>query len=156
MITDKNSEPWTMFENLMKTHPGPLFSDRSADMAGQHLTYLPLDKMAAILADDIFNCIFLSENVKILIQISLKYVSRSPIDNTPAMVYVMAWHQTSDKPFPGPMLTHFMMHMAQGGDELIHGFVQWPELETNSSLVESYKISPKLEMTCLWFSARLQ
>ena len=32
-------------------------------------------------ADDIFNCIFLNENDRIPIQISLKYVPRSPIDN---------------------------------------------------------------------------
>ena len=45
------------------------------------LIHLPLDKMAAILADDIFKCIFLNENGRIQIQISLKYVPKSPIDN---------------------------------------------------------------------------
>ena len=54
------------------------------------LTHLPLDKMAAILADDIFNRIFLNENDKIPIQISLKYVPRSPIDNKTALVQAMA------------------------------------------------------------------
>ena len=47
------------------------------------LTHLPLDKMAANLADNIFNCVFLNENDSILIQILLKYVPRSPIDNKP-------------------------------------------------------------------------
>ena len=42
--------------------------------------------MAANLADDIFKCIFLNENDRISIQISLKYVPRSPIDNKPALV----------------------------------------------------------------------
>ena len=42
--------------------------------------------MAAILADDIFNCIFLNENDRIPIHISLKYIPRSPIDNKPAFV----------------------------------------------------------------------
>ena len=49
-------------------------------LAGK-LTHLPLDKMAAIVADDIFKCIFWNENSKILIRISLKFVPRSPIDN---------------------------------------------------------------------------
>ena len=49
-------------------------------------THLPLDKMAAIYADDIFNCNFLNENDRIPIQISLKYVPRSPIDNKPSLV----------------------------------------------------------------------
>ena len=64
--------------------------------------------MAAILADDILNCIFLNENDRILIQISLKYVPRSPIDNKPVLVQVMAWCRTGDKPLPGPMMTQFI------------------------------------------------
>ena len=44
--------------------------------------------MAAILADDIFKCIFLNENDRI--QISLKFVPKSPLDNKPALVQVMA------------------------------------------------------------------
>ena len=44
-----------------------------------HLTHLPMDKMAAILADDIFKCIFLNENDRISIQISLKFVPRHPL-----------------------------------------------------------------------------
>ena len=38
------------------------------------LTHLPLNKMAAILADNIFNGIFLNENDWIPIKILLKYV----------------------------------------------------------------------------------
>ena len=53
---------------------------------GNKLTRLPLDKMAAILADDIFKCIFLNENEKILIPISLKFVPDGPIDNNQALV----------------------------------------------------------------------
>ena len=45
--------------------------------------------MAAILADNIFNCIFLNENYRIQIQISLKYVLKSPIYNKPVLVQVM-------------------------------------------------------------------
>ena len=72
-----------------------------------HLTHLPLDKMAAILADDNFRCIFLNENDRIPIRISLKFVPRSPIDNKPALVQVMAWRRIGDKPLPEPMLTQF-------------------------------------------------
>ena len=42
--------------------------------------------MAAILADDNFECIFLNENDKIPIRISLQCVSRSLIDNKLALV----------------------------------------------------------------------
>ena len=63
--------------------------------------------MAAILANDIFKCIFLNENDKIPIQVSLKLVCKSPIDNKPALVQVMAWRWIGDKPLPEPMLTQF-------------------------------------------------
>ena len=49
--------------------------------------------MAAILAEDNFKLIFLNENDRIPIWISLKFVPRSAIDNKP-LVQVMAWHQT--------------------------------------------------------------
>ena len=51
----------------------------------------PLDKMAAILADAISKRIFLNEKLRILIEISLKYVLKGPIDNNPALVQIMAW-----------------------------------------------------------------
>ena len=63
--------------------------------------------MAVILADDIFKCIFQNENDRITIQISLKFVPISPIDNTPALVQVMAWRRTGDTPLSEPMLTRF-------------------------------------------------
>ena len=56
------------------------------------------DKMAALLADENFKCIFVNGNDRILIRISLKFVPRSPINNNPALVQVMAWHRTGDRP----------------------------------------------------------
>ena len=50
------------------------------------LTHLPLDKMAAISADDIFRCIFVNENCPIVIKISLKFIPMGPIDYNPALV----------------------------------------------------------------------
>ena len=63
--------------------------------------------MATIVADDIFKCILLNENDRIPIQISLKFVPSSPIDNKPALVQVMAWRRTGDKPLPEPMVAQF-------------------------------------------------
>ena len=80
----------------------------------RHLTHLPVDNMAAILAYDIFNGIFLNKNEIIPIQISLKYVSRSQISNKPGLVQVMAWRRTGDKPLPILMMTQsieaYMQH----------------------------------------------
>ena len=63
--------------------------------------------MAAMLADDNFKCIFLNKDDRIPIQISLKFVPRSPIDNKQALVQVMAWRLTGDKPLPELMLIQF-------------------------------------------------
>ena len=65
----------------------------------------PLGKMAAILTDDTFKYIFFDENDRILIRISLKFVPRSPVDNKPALVQVMAWRRTGDKPLLELMMT---------------------------------------------------
>ena len=75
--------------------------------------------MAAISADDNFKCIFLKENDRILIHISLKYVPRSPTDNKPALVQVMAWCRIGNKPLPELMQTHWCIYAALGGDELV-------------------------------------
>ena len=63
--------------------------------------------MPAILADDIFKCIFVYQNGRISIQISLKLIPKIPIDNKPALVQVMAWRRTGDKPWPEPMMIQF-------------------------------------------------
>ena len=64
--------------------------------------------MATILAEDSFYCIFVNKNDIIPIQVSQKYVPSSPIDNKPALVQVMAWCQTGEKPLPEPMMTQFI------------------------------------------------
>ena len=70
--------------------------------------------MAAIVAEDNFKCIFLNENDRIPIQISLRFAFRSSIDNKPALVQVMAWCQIGDKPLSEPILTRitdaYMQH----------------------------------------------
>ena len=46
--------------------------------------------------DDIFKWIFLNYNVSILIMISLNFVPRGPISNTPALAQIMAWRRLSE------------------------------------------------------------
>ena len=49
----------------------------------------------------------MNEKFCILIQISLKFVPKGLIDNKTALVQVMAWCQTGDKPLPEAMLIEF-------------------------------------------------
>ena len=60
--------------------------------------------MDAISADDIFKCIFLNENVWILIEISLKFVPKDPINNIPSLVQVMVCRLDGAKPLSEPMM----------------------------------------------------
>ena len=80
----------------------------------------PPGKNARHFPDDIFKCIFMNEKFCILIQISLKFVPKGPINNIPALVEIMAWRQPCNKPLSEPMLTQFTdasWYATLGGDE---------------------------------------
>ena len=62
-------------------------------------------------ADDIFKCIFLNENVIILIKISLKFVPNGPINNILALVQIMVWRRPGDKPLSEPMMIRLPQHI---------------------------------------------
>ena len=57
--------------------------------------------------DEIFKCIFMTEKLCILIQISLKFVHKGLIQNDLALVQVMAKCQTGNKPLSKPMQPQF-------------------------------------------------
>ena len=72
--------------------------------------------MVAILSGDIIEWIFLNENCRISMQLSLKFVP-SPVDSKSALVQVMAWHRTGDKPLPEAMMLQFTdAYMRQKGE----------------------------------------
>ena len=62
-------------------------------------------------ADDTFKRIFLNENVRISIKISLKFVPKDPIHNIPALVQIMAWRRSGDKPLSEPMMVSLLTHI---------------------------------------------
>ena len=61
--------------------------------------------------DNIFKCIFLNENVWMLIKISLMFVPKGPINGIPALVQIMAWRRSVDKPLSEPMMVSLMTHI---------------------------------------------
>ena len=61
--------------------------------------------------DGIFKWISLNEDVWISINISLKFVSRGPINNIPTLVQVMAWRRPGGKPLSEPMMVRLPTHM---------------------------------------------
>ena len=62
-------------------------------------------------ADDIFKCIFLNENVWILIEFSPKFVPKGPINTISALVQIMAWRRPGDKPLSEPMIVSLPTHI---------------------------------------------
>ena len=57
-----------------------------------------------LFADDVFKCIFLNENVWISLKISLKFLPKVPINNIPALVQILAWRRSGNKPLSEPMM----------------------------------------------------
>ena len=64
-----------------------------------------------LFADDTFKRIFLNENVRISIKISLKFVPKVPINNIPALFQIMAWRRPGDKPLSETMMVTLLTHI---------------------------------------------
>ena len=62
-------------------------------------------------ADDIFKCIFLNENIRILNKISLKFIHKGPINNYPTLVQIMAWDWPGNKPLSKPMMISLLTYI---------------------------------------------
>ena len=62
-------------------------------------------------ADDTLNRIFLNENVRISIKISLKCAPKGSINNIPALVQIMAWRRPGDKPLSESMMVSLLTHI---------------------------------------------
>ena len=61
--------------------------------------------------DNIFKCIFLNENIWMLIEISLKFVPKGQINDIPTLVQIMAWCRPGGKPLSEPMMTRSPTHI---------------------------------------------
>ena len=71
------------------------------------------------LADDTFKRIFVNENVRILNEISLKFVPKGLINNIPSLVQIMAWRPTGDKPLSEPMMVCLPTHICVTRPQLV-------------------------------------
>ena len=92
--------------------------------------------------DDIYKCIFLNENVWISIKISLIFVPMGPINNIPAMVEIMAWRRSGDKPLSAPMLVRLLTHICVTRPQ----WVNWGQFHRNCSRYHSIQNVWKLHI----------
>ena len=74
-------------------------------------------------ADDTFKCIFLNANVRISIEISLKFVFKGAINNIPALVQIMAWRRPGDEPLSETMLVSLLTHKCITQPQYVNGLM---------------------------------
>ena len=67
--------------------------------------------MAAVSKTILSNVFYMNEDVRISIKISLMIVPKGPINNIAALVQIMAWRRSDDKPLSEPMMVSLMTHM---------------------------------------------
>ena len=79
--------------------------------SGQKINTLRPRQNGRHLPDDIFKWIFLNENVWISTKIPLMFVPKGLINNIPALVQIMAWRRSGDKPLLEPMMVNLLTHI---------------------------------------------
>ena len=83
--------------------------------------------------DDTFKRILLDENIRISIKISLKFVPKGPINNNSALVQIMAWRRSGDKPLSEPMMVSLLTHICVTRP-------QWVKVLTSVNVSENWTI----------------
>ena len=82
--------------------------------------------------DDVFKWIFLNANVWIFINISPEFLPKGQIINIPALVQMMAWRRSGDKPSSGSMIIRingWRTYVSLSLNELIQNLVIFIWLE---------------------------
>ena len=80
-------------------------------------------------ADDALKRIFLSENIRISSKITLKFVPTGPVNNIPALVQIVAWRRSGEKPLSEPMMVILLTHICVARPQ----WVNWQHLVGRSA-----------------------
>ena len=94
---------------VVDSYPTRIFNTLRLRQNGRHFT------------DDSFKCILLNENISISINISLKFVHKGQINNIPALVQMMAWRRSGDKPLSEPMMVILLMRICVSRSQWVNG-----------------------------------
>ena len=76
-------------------------------------------------ADDTFKRIFLNQNVRNSIDISLKFVPKGRIHNIISLVHIMAWRRPGDKPLSEPTIVRLPTHICVTRPQWVKASLQW-------------------------------
>ena len=99
-------------------------------------------------ANAIFKCILLNENVWIPIKISLKFVPQGPINNIPALVQIMAWRRTGDKPLSEPMMVSLLTHICVARPQWVNPL---KPVQKGHFADDIFKCNLSKKNVCVWF-----
>ena len=89
------------------------------------LNTLRLKQNGRHFADNIFECIFMNENLWISLKTSLKFVPKVRINNIPTLVPIMAWHLVGAKPLSEPMMFNLLTHICITRPQWVNTWVSW-------------------------------
>ena len=72
-------------------------------------------------ADGTLKCIFMNEAFGYFVKKkSLKFVSRGPINNIPALVQIMTWRRSGDKPLSEPTMVRLLTRICVTRPQLVN------------------------------------
>ena len=80
-------------------------------MGFYHFNTLKPKKNGCHFTDYVFKCIFLHENVWILLRSSLKFVPKVPINNILSLFQIMSWWWSGNKPLSEPMIVRLYVSL---------------------------------------------
>ena len=87
------------------------FAKRWTNKHGGNGQQIEAERYGRHIPDDIFNSIFLNENIRMSINDSLKFVPKSRMNHIPVLVQIMAWRRLGDKPLSEPMMVNLLTHI---------------------------------------------
>ena len=123
----------------------PEYSSHSTDEVdiAININTLRLRQNGCHFADDIFKHIFLSENIRIWSKIPLKFVPTGTVNNISALVQIMAWRRSGDKPLSEPMLVSLRTHICVAWPQGVKDTVGIPPLCHGPQILDCSLISCK-------------
>ena len=89
--------------------------------------------------NDIFKCIFINENIWISIKITLKFVFKGLINNSPTLIQIIAWCRPGNKPLSEAMIFSLLMHIC----------ITQPQYVKEHDYIRSHLL---FVINCTWFS----
>ena len=113
----RHLSPLTTVTSVLTTQPWPIHTCNMASQTGhiskwiQGYNSLRPRRNGRRFTDDTFKGIFLNKNVRISIKVSLKFVPKGPINNNAALVQIMAWRRSGNKPLSEPMMVSLLTHI---------------------------------------------